>query len=519
MIHVPITNQPSEKPCAPERATGTPLHGKLMPLNVVIALLLILIGWSLAYVRQGNWGLPLIFSLVCLALFLGLVWLVARQLHGHIRSLEQARLEAESSRQNLYQLQRRQEMIFNAISEGIHWIDCAGKIIYENPAAARMLGWEVAELMGKPAHATMHHTHADGTPYPKHECHIYAGLHDGQMRQVSDEVFWRKDGTSFPVEYTSTPLRDDNGRILGCVVVFTDITRRRQAAAELEAANRRLLEASRQAGKAEIATSVLHNVGNVLNSLNVSVNVVTSKVHDSSVGNLSKAVGLMTQHTQDIGAYLSQDKQGRQIPAFLQTVAKVMSEEQGILLQEMATVAQSVEHIKQIIHVQQSDAKNMGVAEMINVVSLLEDALRINSYSLESNQVQIIREFSHVPTITSDRHAILQIFINLISNAKHALMGGTLTPKRLILRSDVRDEGHWLRIQIADNGMGIDPANLARIFNHGFTTKQNGHGFGLHSSARYAQQLGGSLTAYSDGPGQGATFTLELPVTKALVPA
>ena len=132
---------------------------------------------------------------------------------------ERARTEAK-----LAALQSQQERILTAIGEGLHGIDREGKIMFENPAATAMLGWEAQELIGQPAHQVMHHTRADGTPYPVTECAIYATLHDGLTHRVENEVFWRKDGTSFPVIYTSTPIRDEAGAIVGAVVAFRDIT-------------------------------------------------------------------------------------------------------------------------------------------------------------------------------------------------------------------------------------------------------------------------------------------------------
>jgi PAS domain S-box-containing protein len=148
---------------------------------------------------------------------------------GFIRDLS----EHKAAEADLQRLRIEYGLILDSVVEGVHWVDVDGLIKFENPAAARQLGYEVSELVGQPAHATMHHTHVDGTPYPVQECSIYTTLTDGVARRVQDEVFWRKDGTSFPVEYTCTPIRDEAGGSAGCVVVFSDITERRKAEQQL----------------------------------------------------------------------------------------------------------------------------------------------------------------------------------------------------------------------------------------------------------------------------------------------
>jgi PAS domain S-box-containing protein len=141
--------------------------------------------------------------------------------------------ERTRAEKELHQLHHQHELVLNAVGEGIYALDLDGQIIFENPAGEKMLGWESSELIGKPAHATMHHSKAGGAPYPHGECPILATLGDGTPRRISDEVFWRKDGTSFPVEYVTTPLRDENHEIIGAVVVFSDITESKRAEREL----------------------------------------------------------------------------------------------------------------------------------------------------------------------------------------------------------------------------------------------------------------------------------------------
>ena len=142
--------------------------------------------------------------------------------------------ERKKADEELSELKQEYERIFNTVSDGIHSIDNDGNIIFENLASAKMLGWDIKELIGKPAHATIHHTRADGTAYPKSKCKIYATLYDGIIRQIEDEVFWRKDGTSFPVAYTSAPKLNEKGEIIGSIVTFRDITERKKAVKQLE---------------------------------------------------------------------------------------------------------------------------------------------------------------------------------------------------------------------------------------------------------------------------------------------
>jgi len=292
-----------------------------------------------------------------------------------------------------------------------------------------------------------------------------------------------------------------------------------QRTQQLKEVQQELVKTARSAGMAEIATSVLHNVGNVLNSVNISVTMAITKVQESPVPNLALVVNAFDQHKSDLGHYLTTDQQGQQIPGYLATVSEVMREEQTALLGEMASLAKHVDHIKQIVSMQQQHAKHSDQLETVTLDELLDDAIQV-AVIMQSSRIEIVRDFAPLPRITTNKHAVLQIFINLLNNAKHALLKSERDDKRLIIRTtraaaDGRDE---VRIQITDNGVGIDPANLVRIFTHGFTTKKEGHGFGLHSSANAAKQLRGSLTASSDGPGAGATFTLNLPLNQEVAP-
>jgi two-component system NtrC family sensor kinase len=280
---------------------------------------------------------------------------------------------------------------------------------------------------------------------------------------------------------------------------------------ELESTHKQLLEVSRQSGMAEIATNVLHNVGNVLNSVNISASLVADNVKKSKAVNLAKAVVLLQEHQHDLGTFITSDAKGKQLPAYLAQLSEHLLADRKTTLQELESLRGNIEHIKEIVAMQQSYARVSGIKEIININELVEDSLRMNEGTLNRHNVEIIREFQPVQPLNVEKHKILQILVNLIRNAKHACQDSEGMGRRLTVR--VANGDDRIKISIMDNGIGIPPENLTRIFNHGFTTRKDGHGFGLHSGALAARELGGSLTAHSDGPGRGATFTLELPCT------
>ncbi|HWH69852.1 MAG TPA: ATP-binding protein, partial [Candidatus Sulfotelmatobacter sp.] len=311
---------------------------------------------------------------------------------------------------------------------------------------------------------------------------------------------------------TKMPWRDPEGAIIGTFGISRDITAIKQAEAELESAHKRLLEASRLAGMAEVATNVLHNVGNALNSINVSCSLAIDGLKQWNLNNLAKIPVLLQEHAGRLDEFLTRDPRGQRLPEYLAALPRSFEEQKAAWLGELEQLRKHVEHVNRIVAMQQNYAKVMGVEESVAPLQLLEDALQINAAALDRHAIQIVRQFQPVPPILVDKHKVLQILINLIRNAKYALDEPQLTgEKRLALRLAPLGPDR-IQIQVNDNGVGIAPENLTRIFVHGFTTRKEGHGFGLHSGALAAREMGGELSAYSDGPGKGATFTLTLPL-------
>jgi ligand-binding sensor domain-containing protein/signal transduction histidine kinase len=292
---------------------------------------------------------------------------------------------------------------------------------------------------------------------------------------------------------------------------------------DLELANQQMREAqatlvttARQAGMAEIANNVLHNVGNVLNSVNVSAALIAGKLRDSKSAGLAKAVNLINEHSADLGSFFTSDERGKALPGYFNKLVSALTQEKQAVTDELECLTKSVDHIKEIVATQQSYSGATSVTEPVQVKDLLEDALRMNAGSIAHHRINIARDFAEVPLLRLDKHLMLQILINLIGNAKQAMNGGAAQPHQIKLKLEIAGttESPRLRICIEDNGEGMAPENLKRLFTHGFTTRKNGHGFGLHSCALAAKEMKGSIQAFSDGVGQGAAFVVELPMNR-----
>ncbi len=298
---------------------------------------------------------------------------------------------------------------------------------------------------------------------------------------------------------------------LDLVGVVTDVTRQHEAEQKVEMLHRDLMKASRSAGMAEVATGVLHNVGNVLNSVNVAAGVVAERLHSSKADGVTKLARLLQEHAADLPRFLAEDERGRKVPSYLEQLAGHLEQERAELGRELAGLILNVDHIKEIVAMQQSYARIAGVTETVALAELAEDAFKIHGGAYERHGIALKRVFEEVPKVTVDKHKVLQILVNLLQNAKYACDAANRPDRVVTVRIAGAGDGR-VRVEVADNGIGIPAENLTRVFSQGFTTRKGGHGFGLHSGALAAKELGGSLAVHSDGAGQGARFTLELPL-------
>jgi NO-binding membrane sensor protein with MHYT domain/signal transduction histidine kinase len=298
-------------------------------------------------------------------------------------------------------------------------------------------------------------------------------------------------------------------RLLGVTWDVSDQVRQEESRLELQL---QLRDVSRQAGMAEVATGVLHSVGNVLNSLGVAVALVQSGVRESRVGNVQRVARLLSDQGDKIGAFVSDDARGREIPGYLTQLGEALVDENAKLYSRAQAIVTHVEHIAKIVAAQQTYARRGGITEQVDIAELVDHAIALNFAA--NTDVLINRQYASVPPLTLDRHKLIQILANFLSNARHALLDQTKGQRVLTVRIQTPATG-GLTIDIEDSGAGIDADTLGRLFKFGFTTKKDGHGFGLHASAILAKELGGEVTGKSDGPGRGACFTLYLPLTAA----
>jgi len=392
------------------------------------------------------------------------------------------------------------------IPDSVYFKDRDSRFIAVSASMLRHMGMTSdAEILGKTDFELFAEGHA-GLAFADEQRIMRTG--DPVIGQVEKECW--PDGRVTWVLTSKLALHDDEGEVVGTIGISKDITAQKAMESSLEQTRRELAQASRLAGMAEVATGVLHNVGNVLNSLNVSANVIAAGLRESKVDRLERVADLLRAHAGDLRAFLRSDPKGRMIPEFLSVLAQHFLEERARLLRELEALEQNIGHIKEIVIMQQAYATVAGVREPLSPVALMEDSLRMTAADLARSDLMVAREFEACPSVLAERGKVMQILINLIRNARYAVEAGSCGDKRITLRVQA-PTADTVRFTITDNGVGIAPENLTRIFGHGFTTRVGGHGFGLHTSALAAKEMHGRLSVESPGPDQGAAFVLELP--------
>ena len=269
---------------------------------------------------------------------------------------------------------------------------------------------------------------------------------------------------------------------------------------------------------ADVASTVLHNVGNVLTSVTVAANMVESVVDQSAVALVNRMAELIKAHEEDLVAYLTEDPKGKRLPSSLGKLGTHLIGEQQTILKEMKGLVRNIHHMKQIIVSHQTMAKSAGTVEQISLIDVVTYALELNFQPGDAKWMTIERDYQEVSTVWADRHQLIQILVNLFRNAKQAMRQQAQDHHVLRLSVHYQDESEaFVGMTIQDSGIGIAPEHVSKMFTRGFTTKKDGNGIGLYSSILAIQGMGGSMQAQSDGVGKGAMFSLTFPVQQEAI--
>jgi two-component system sensor histidine kinase ChiS len=282
---------------------------------------------------------------------------------------------------------------------------------------------------------------------------------------------------------------------------------------DLQTAQAQLVEMAHRAGMTEIATGVLHNVGNVLNSVNISLTTVNSRLRKLNFEGPAKVATLIQAQGEQLAFFLQSDPRGKKLPEYLIKLSESHLAEQRAIFEEMDFLRDKLQDIRNIISAQQNYARRVSIREPIDLQGLVRDVLVMHAHSFTKHHIRLVRDFQVLPEAKLERLKLVQVLDNLVKNAIESIKSHTGSERALTVR--IRSVGpDRAQIVVSDTGRGIERENLQKIFNYGFTTKRYGNGFGLHSAANAMMEMGGTIQVQSDGPGKGATFTIEFPLVE-----
>lgn len=281
---------------------------------------------------------------------------------------------------------------------------------------------------------------------------------------------------------------------------------------ELREAEQSLLENAHKAGMAEIAIGVLHHIGNTLNSLNISSHLIEEELDRSALNKLLRANKVLAEHEGDLTNWLQEDPKGLQLIKYQIEVGRRLEKEQRKILEETHKMEQHIKLMRDVIFSQQEYARGGAFKQMTKLDELMNEVIQLEQFTMEKCGIRMVRNFHSIPSVFISTNKVRYIFLHLLKNAREALERVDCE-RRIEVVIDQEQSG-FVMVSISDNGEGIPEEDIVHIFNSGYTTKENGHGFGLHTCANAMAEMGGKIEVHSDGKGTGATFTLHFPVSK-----
>lgn len=384
---------------------------------------------------------------------------------------------------SLENLRRQHQLILNSVGDGVYGVDLQGRVTFVNPAAASMIGWQTEELLGQSMHGILHHSHADGTPYSLHACPIYAAFQDGIVHRVNDEVFWRKDGTSFPVEYVSTPLRDEQGKLIGAVITFRDITQRKWAETVLQRANEEL------ESKVQERTAELRQLNAQLQELNdLKSRFVAMVCHEfrNPLNNILLAVSYLERYDQQ----LLVDQKSKYFGGIETNVERM------------------TQMIDDILVISKVEAQKIELQPApLDLVHFCHQLIAEIHAIAPAHPIQFNCRRKAITALLDER-LLRSILTNILLNASR------YSPTNSPIQFKLTHRDRHFTFQITDQGIGISPEDLPLLFEpfHRGRNASNipGTGLGLSIVKKFVDLQQGTI-AVKSRLGQGTTFTLRLP--------
>ncbi|MBD3616082.1 MAG: GHKL domain-containing protein [Gracilimonas sp.] len=280
---------------------------------------------------------------------------------------------------------------------------------------------------------------------------------------------------------------------------------------ELDETRKELVEVARKSGMADIATGVLHNIGNVLNSIVTSASITGELLEKTKLKKLFQAIQLLKEHEDDLEHFLTADPKGEKLIEYFFKLDEVIKEELKVLRKHHQRLDQKIAAINEIIEAQQNYAMVGMKNELASLEGVLEDALTIFSASMERHKIEVEKDIKMTDTVSFQKVKLVHILLNLFKNSKEAIDESRSKERKIFIK--LYQQNGQVFLEVSDTGPGIKKEHLGKIFNQGFTTKKKGHGFGLHSCANYMEEMGGTIEAKNREGGIGTKFILSLPVT------
>ena len=373
--------------------------------------------------------------------------------------------ELTSSKQRL---ERQHSLILDSVADGIYGVDLDGTSTFVNKAMENITGWQADKIIGQNQHELLHHTKESGEPHPASECPVYKTFVDNKSRYIADDIFWKSDGTSFPVEYTSTPLKDEAMNTIGSVVVFRDISERKQAEENARKHRRELAHVARVSTMGEMASGMAHELNQPLTAIATNADACIR---------LTESQQIDMNRLTDVLEIIS--KQARRAAAIIQQLRNFVR-------------------------------KELPGKSLVNLNDLIKEVLILISYNLKQNDVNLeLHLCEGLPRVYAQHIQIDQVILNLVKNAIEAMSENDSKNKTLTIATSVTDSNVPMVI-ISDTGPGFTGVMKENLFTPFVTTKVDGMGLGLSISEGIIVEHGGQLLLDSE-PGNGATFKFTLP--------